>query len=292
MGTDSFDSLPSIDADTFINCAANVKHFSSGTDIEDVNYYAVKNIIKYCKSTGLRLVHVSTVSSAGENVDNMTSVEYYNEQMLYINQALTSKYSSSKYLAERDILEEVAKGFNAKIMRVGNLSARASDGEFQINFKTNSAVGRIKAVYVVGAYDYKSMSDTIEFTAIDNCAKAILILANTPKDCVVFHPYNNHNHIMEDVFTAMHDLGFKLDVVDTITYNKMLEETKNDPEKSKILSSFIAYDRADGRDSYEIPPSNSYTMEILYRNNFRWPVTSIEYMKKFLKALSELDYFE
>lgn len=289
---ESFDSLPTIEANTFINCAANVKHFSSGTDIEDVNYYAVKNIIAYCKDKNMRLIHVSTVSSAGENVDNMTSVEYYNEQMLYINQALTSKYSSSKYLAERDILEEVAKGFNAKIMRVGNLSARASDGEFQINFKTNSAVGRIKAVYVVGAYDYKSMSDTIEFTAIDKCAKAILILANTPKDCVVFHPYNNHNHLMEDVFTAMHDLGFDLDVVDTKTYNKMLEETKNDPEKSKILSSFIAYDRADGRDSYEIPPSNSYTMEILYRNNFRWPVTSIEYMKKFLKALNELDYFE
>ena len=42
------------------------------------------------------------------------------------------------------VLDAVAEGLSAKIMHVGTLSARYSDGEFKINAGTNSSMGRIK----------------------------------------------------------------------------------------------------------------------------------------------------
>ncbi|MBQ1912775.1 MAG: amino acid adenylation domain-containing protein, partial [Bacteroidales bacterium] len=51
---------PLTDIDMVFNCAANVKHFSKGTDIEDINYGGVKNLVDLCEKNGAYLVHVST----------------------------------------------------------------------------------------------------------------------------------------------------------------------------------------------------------------------------------------
>ena len=73
------------------------------------------------------------------------------EQMLYFGQDLTNKYVHSKFLAERAVLEAVLQqGLSAKIMRYGNLSARAGDGEFQINFSSNAAMGVLKGYASLG----------------------------------------------------------------------------------------------------------------------------------------------
>ena len=289
---ESFEKLKEIKADTFINCAANVKHFSEGTDIEDINYYGVKNILAYCKETGTRLVHVSTMSVGGVYYDTMGSVSRLSENMLYIGQSLTSKYTNSKFLAEREILEAAAAGMNVKIMRVGNLSPRDTDGLFQMNFRTNTSMGRIKAAYVLGVHTYSSMRTEIEFSPIGNCAEAILLLASTPKECVVFHPFNNHAHIMEDVYTAMNEVGLTTRAVGDEEYSKILDEAKQDPERNKILSSFMAYERVDGRKTYMVGKSNDYTMQVLYRMDFKWAVSSLRYMRSFLVMLKELGYFE
>ena len=42
---DSFEKFKQYHIDTVINCAANVKHFSKGTDIEDVNLYGTLKVI-------------------------------------------------------------------------------------------------------------------------------------------------------------------------------------------------------------------------------------------------------
>ena len=40
--------------------------------------------------------------------------------------------SAQKFLAERAVLEAVSSGLDGKVIRVGNLMSRNSDGEFQI----------------------------------------------------------------------------------------------------------------------------------------------------------------
>ena len=103
--------------DTVINCAANVKHFSKGTDIEDVNLYGTLNVMDFCKKADARLIHVSTMSVGGIYVGEQGEVTHLKENLLYFGQQATSKYTLSKFLAERAILEEVSKGFNADTRR-------------------------------------------------------------------------------------------------------------------------------------------------------------------------------
>ena len=95
------------------------------------------------------------------------------EKTLYFGQDLTNKYVRSKFLAERAVLEAVAeKGLRAKILRYGNLAARYSDGEFQANFNTNSAMGNLRAYAALGCASYEHLGDTMEFSSIDAAAAA------------------------------------------------------------------------------------------------------------------------
>ena len=288
-----FEELKRIKADTFINCAANVKHFSKGTDIEDVNFHGVQNILQFCKDTGTRLIQVSTMSVGGMFVDRPGNVTELKENQLYYGQVQSSKYTVAKFLAEREILEYAANGLNAKIMRVGNLAPREIDGEYQINFTTNSFMGRLKSTNLIGCYPYSMMDMPFELSPIDYVAKAILLLAQSPKECVVFHPYNNHTLMMNDLYAEMDRLGLNARAVESSEYEAALNEAKADSEKASVLSSFIAYENmGHGRKTYGVGKNNAMTMQALYRMGFRWPVTSFEYMKRFLVNLKGLEYFE
>lgn len=290
---ESFDKFIDKDINTVINCAANVKHFSKGTDIEDVNLYGTLNVLDFCKKTNARLVHVSTMSVGGMFVGEQGSVDKLKENQLYFGQHEGSKYTLSKFLAERAILEEVSKGFNAKIMRVGTLAARNSDGEYQINFTTNTFMGRLKSTLLIGKYPYEAMEMPFELSPIDFVAKAILLLAQAPKDCTVFHPFNNHTLIMGDLYTEMNKIGLHSEGAEYEEYMIALDRAEQDPEKAKILSSMIAYQNmAHGQKTFTVGKSNTYTMQVLYRMGFVWPVTSLDYMKRFINALRGLGFFD
>ena len=156
--------------DTVFNCAANVKHFSKGTDIEDVNIGGAQRCVEFCLKTGARLVHIST-TSVGEvwilhNDDEQ--VPMLDERKLWFGQFLDNRYISSKFLAERAVLDAVAHhGLSAKVMRVGNLAPRSYDGEFQANFNSNSFMGRLKVFYMLGCCPYDSYDEPTEMSPID-----------------------------------------------------------------------------------------------------------------------------
>ena len=130
-------ALDNIDASVIINCAACVKHFANDDILDKVNYYGVENLIDVCLRTGKRLVQTSTLSVGGEmNIDHMRTLY---ENTLFIGQSVDNDYVRTKFLAERAVLQAKAdKGLNACIVRLGNLMSRYTDGEFQINFITNS----------------------------------------------------------------------------------------------------------------------------------------------------------
>ncbi|MGN1195437.1 MAG: amino acid adenylation domain-containing protein, partial [Acutalibacteraceae bacterium] len=289
----SFDKFLQYKIDTVINCAANVKHFSKGTDIEDVNLYGLLNVIDFCKQADARLIHVSTMSIGGVYIGTPGEVTSLEETDLYFGQQQISKYTMSKFLAERAILDEAAKGFNAKIMRVGNLSARNSDGMYQINFTTNTFMGRLKSNLIIGKYPYDMIEKPFELSPIDSVAEAILLLAQTPKECTVFHPFNNHTLMMGDLYLEMDRNGLHSEAAETDEFEKALETAQQDPEKAKILSSMIAYQNlAHGQQVYTVEKNNKYTMQVLYRMGFRWPETSHDYMKRFIKVLKDLGFFD
>ena len=282
--------------DTVFNCAANVKHFSKGTDIEDVNIGGAKRCVEFCLKTGARLVHISTTSVAEIWIDHGdgAQVPMLNERKFWFGQFLDNRYIHSKFLAERLVLDAVAHhGLSAKVMRVGNLAPRSYDGEFQANFNSNSFMGRLKVFYVLGCCPYDNYDELTEMSPIDQTAKAVVLLASTPKECNVFQPFNNHTELLGDVLQRMAKVGREMRFVETEEFEQTVAVAGQDPEKAKLLSAIMAYqDMAHGQKAVLIERDNRYTCSVLHRLGFHWKDTSWDYVERMLTAIAGFGFFE
>ena len=293
LGDVTSDFGEGLKVDTIFNCAAIVKHFSEGTEIEDVNIGGAQRCVDYCVNSGAKLVHVSTASTrglwAGETRDDI-----FTEQRLYMGQFLGNKYIYSKFMAERVILNAVAlHGLNAKIMRVGNLAARSTDGEFQANFSTNSFMGRIKVYNMLGCCPYSMRNKQVEFSPINEVARAIVLLSGTPRECTVFHPYNIHGQFLGDVLSGLDTVGDGVRFVEQEEFNDAMDRAKDNPQMARQMSSLLAYqDMAHGQKTTDVKRDNDYTTQVLYRLGFAWSPTSWDYVERMLTAIGTLGFFD
>jgi amino acid adenylation domain-containing protein len=289
-----------VSINTVFNCAAIVKHFSEGTEIEDVNIGGAQRCVDFCVKHGATLVHVSTASTrglwVGDSVEALSGKlpTVFTEQRLYMGQYLGNKYIYSKFMAERLILDAVAKhGLTAKIMRVGNLAARSTDGEFQANFSTNSFMGRIRIYNMLGCCPYEMCNTGVEFSPINEVSRAIVLLATTPKECTVFHPYNIHAQFLGDVLSGLTSVGQSIRFVEQEDFHKAMDEAGQDPQKAKQMAALLAYkDVAHGQKTSDVKRDNNYTTQVLYRLDFRWSPTSWDYVERMLTAIGGFGFFE
>ena len=258
-----------------------------------MNIGGAQRCVDYCVKTGAKLVHVSTASTRGLWAGEIKS-EIFTEQRLYMGQFLGNKYIYSKFMAERLILNAVAlQGLNAKIMRVGNLAARSTDGEFQANFATNSFMGRIKVYNMLGCCPYSMRNQQVEFSPINEVARAIVLLSSTPKECTVFHPYNIHGQFLGDVLMGLDTVGDGVRFVEQEEFEAAMEEAKSNPQKARQMSSLLAYqDMAHGQKTADVKRDNNYTTQVLYRLGFAWSPTSWDYVERMLTAIGTLGFFD
>ena len=279
--------------DTLVNCAACVKHFASDETLEKINVKGVENLISLCKKAKKRLIQISTVSVAGEGIDDKPP--YWRkiaENDLYFNQHITNEYTRTKFLAERKVLEAVVDGLDAKIIRAGNLMSRNSDGEFQINFITNGFLRTLRGYTAIGAFPMSGMHEGAEFSPIDVTAAAVLKLASTNSKFTVFHACNSHRIYMSDVIYAMNNHGFKINIVSDDEFEKLVSEYASAHEGSEAVSGLIAYTSRGTTRIYEIDYVNDFTTQILYRLGFKWPITDDSYLENAIKALDNLEFFD
>ena len=290
---EDFEKLIPEKIDTVVNCAANVKHFSSGTDIEDINLGGVVNGLKFAKMKNAKYVQVSTYSIAGESINNYPPVDVpFTEQDLFIGQAVDNQYLSSKFLAERAVLEAaVNDNLDVKIMRVGNLMARSSDSEFQINFESNGFINRLKAFITIGKMPYSMLMNNVEFSPIDITAKAIIGLSKTPKECTVFHPYDYHSVCFGDIIDIIKPLELNVEPAEEEEYQIALDEVLSDKSKQEGVSGLITSIGSGKVKKIWLPVTNIYTVHALYRLGIKWPFISEEYLYNFVKYLDDLDFF-
>ena len=289
----SFEPFEQMEIDTVFNCAANVKHFSNGTDIEDINVGGVVNCIKLCKKLDARLIHFSTISVAG-TTDDLTKLSRreLDEQSLYYGQTLDNKYTSSKLMGERKLLEAVAEGLDGKVIRVGTLAARESDGEFQINFLTNNFMGRLRSYGLLGCFPYAMIENQVCMGPIDRSCEAFLKLAKTPKECCVFNAVNNHTLPLGDIIREMKKNGMKIEFVEYDVFRKALNEAQQDPDKAAILSSMTAYmNTAHGKKITALNCNSHYTTQILARLGFFWNASNEKYVNDFINVLRGFLFF-
>jgi thioester reductase-like protein len=279
---------------TVVNCVANVKHFSAGNDIEMVNIESVRHLISFCLRTDSRLIHISTNSIAGLSVDGMPGPDVkLTEQSLWLGQNIDeNKYVYSKFKAEELVLDAIAHhGLNAKIMRVGNLSARQKDGEFQINFNTNNFLAMLRAYVVIGMVPYEALDQRFEFSPIDEVAHAIMQLGQTPKACTVFHPNNTHRQFLSDILNGFAEAGITLQRVEKEEFQKALDQMMENPDLVTLLRPLMAYNLSNTHEMRWIESTNEYTTQVLYRLGFQWPPTAADYVHRFVDTIIGFDYF-
>ena len=293
LGDVTQDIDTNLKVDTLFNCAAVVKHFSEGTEIEDVNIGGAQRCIDFCIKTGAKLIHISTASTRGLWVGEIKD-EVFTEQRLYMGQYLGNQYIYSKFMAERLILDAVAlHGLNAKIMRVGNLAARSTDGEFQANFSTNSFMGRIRIYNMLGCCPYAMRNKRVEFSPINEVSQAIVLLATTPKECVVFHPYNIHGQFLGDVLSGLTKVTGGIRFVEQEEFQQAMDEAGQDPQKAKQMAALLAYkDMAHGQTTADVQRDNDYTTQVLYRLGFEFSPTSWDYIERMLTTIGGFGFFD
>lgn len=286
------DKLKDESFQTIINCAAVVKHFAVDDSIERVNVGGVKNLIAIAKERDARLIQISTLSVAGENVDGQFEDSFrMKENMLDFGQDISNKYVHSKFNAEKAILEAADEGLDGKIIRVGNLMSRNSDGEFQANSITNGFMRDLKGYATLKKFPVDLMDVTVDFSPIDEVAKTVLLLATVNKKFTVFHSANSHAVQMGDIITVMNKLGFGIEVVDDETFYKAMKEMMADEKKNMLVSSLINYAASDAHTHSFVLSDNEFTNKALYRLGYKWPITDDAYLEKAITSIDSLNFF-
>ena len=286
--TPSLQACEALPFNTLVNCAALVKHFVKDDSLERINVKGVENLIELCRRTHSRFIQTSTVSVAGEGLDGQPPRDWrLTENRLYNGQHLDNAYALSKFKAERAVLEAVGQGLDAKIMRLGNLMGRHSDGEFQVNFNTNAFIRSLASYKAIGAVPYSLMSSVTDFSEIDMTARAILLLSGTDPRFTVFHAINNHTVTFADIIYSMREYGFRVDAVEDEEFAQRMADAQS------ASGALIAYQSHEGYERrYMLDQDCSYTTSALYRLGFKWPVSGEKYIVKMIKALDELVMFE
>lgn len=288
---------------TVINAAASVKHYGSYQYFYDVNVETTGRLVDFCKQSNARLIHISTTSVSGNgNMDvfdgyiSDTEKHFY-EDSLYIGQPLENVYARSKFEAEKLVLEAVSEGLPACIMRMGNLTNRASDGVFQINHETNAAAQRVKGIIELGLVpDYLIEAGMyVEFTPIDEAAQAIMLLARHFDPArTVFHINSTKVVYLDKLLELFTILGYPVRAVPGKEFASALRETAKQAGLEHIFETFINDLDEQDRLNYDsnIRIENAFTEEYLQKLGFIWGEIGLEYLRKYVEYFKKIGYWK
>ena len=288
--------------DFVINCAASVKHYGSYKYFYEVNVESVKRLIDFCKYANAKLIHTSTLSvsgnSFGDEFDGYFSGEekHFYESSLYIGQPLDNVYARSKFEAEKAVLDAMADGLNANIMRMGFLANRYSDGKFQRNYESNAFLQRIKGIIELGKVPDYLVKDNLysEFTPIDEAASAVMtITRHFSAKQTVFHINSTKVVYLGKLLQMFNELGFELKIVDGPEFTKALRRTVDKYETEHIFETFINDIDENDQLCYEsnIYIENDFTVQYLKILGFEWSDIDITYIQKYVQYFKRIGYF-
>ena len=273
------------------NCAASVKHYDTGNVLQRINVEGVVNLIEFCRHESARLIQISTMSIfgliEGEKLENNILMD---ESRLYLGQKIDNKYVLTKFKAERHVLQAVCGGLDGKVMRVGNLMGRHSDGEFQINFRSNAFVNMLRSYKVMGMFPLSQLISPLEISPVDCTARAVVSLSRAPYQIKILHVYNNYRLNMANVIFAMQQYGFAISIVSDQIFNEHFGKLMQDPVRSVDLSGLLHYRSSDNL--VAVPGQNNFTTTLLYKYNIRWPLASDDYSIKLIGMLDGLGFFD
>ena len=287
--------------DTVINCAASVKHYGSYQYFYEANVETTHRLIEFCKSANAKLIHTSTLSvsgnSFGDDFDGYISEtkKHFYESSLYIDQPLENVYARSKFEAEKAVLDAMAEGLQANIMRMGNLTNRLSDGFFQRNHESNAFLKRVKAVLEMGIIPDYLMSQYVEFTAIDEAANAVMTIARYFSAWqTVFHINSTKVVYLDKLLEHLNALGYPLKVVGGAEFTDALRQTAKQAGMEHIFETFINDMDENDHLNYDsnIRIENDFTERYLNQLGFYWSEIGLDYLRKYVEYFKKIGYWK
>ena len=285
---------------TVIHTAASVKHYGSYSYFNRVNTEGTAHVVEYAKKIGANLIHISTLSVSGNSMADDFSVyhsdeeKFFYETSLYIGQPLDNVYIHSKFEAERKVYDAMLEGLNAKVIRVGNLTNRASDYMFQPNYTSNAFLTRVKAILEFGLFPDYLMNLYAEFSPIDKTAEGIVKIAQYADKQCVFHLNSNKVIYFERFLEVVHKLGISMEVVSGAEFNRALQETIKKSNTEYIFEAFQNDMDEQGKLVYDsnIRIKNDFTLWFLEKVGFEWNETDMEYISGYVDYFRKIGYLE
>ncbi|MEQ8174992.1 MAG: amino acid adenylation domain-containing protein [Syntrophomonadaceae bacterium] len=281
--------------DSIIHTAAITKFFGDYSDFYSTNVLGTERMISFAKEHHLRLNHISTIAVAGQFLieSDHGEVIFTENDFYYGQRYMENVYVRSKFEAENLMNKAINEGLEGVIYRVGLLSGRYSDGQFQFNIGDNADYNRLKSFIKLGfAPSYVLDIDT-EFTPVDYCSSAIVKLSQLFESRgKVFHVYN-HNEIKGiELLKILNQLGYPVQSVDNNQFLDYIRTASMDNNNHGMLNGIIIEFNREKEFQYNTPIklNSSITQKYLQQVGFEWPEVNAEYIGKVLKHMEDVGF--
>ena len=268
--------------DLVIHSAAIVDHYGDNDLFESINVNGTVNIIEFCKEFSIYMNHIST-ASVSASIQDIENPIKFDEHTLYIGQNYYDNiYIRTKFKAEYKVWEAINLGMNISIYRLGNITARYSDGKFQENYDKNAFLNRIITTSKLKKIPESFSSIEIDLSPVDICSKIItssIYYKSSYKK--VFHIYNNNYFKFIDLINFLRKPNKEINLVSDEEFYKYIKN------KSDILG--IINDLTSNSSKYNsnINMNNDFTINYMKNLNLTWPKIDENYLTKFLKKYTK-----
>ncbi len=288
LGLSDADWNKAMSADTIIHSAAITDHIGSADVFDRINVDGTAHVIALAKASGAALLHVSTESVSGTVfTDDASRTGEFTEKDYYIGQNYAdNEYVRSKFLAELLVLDALADGVNARIFRVGTLTA-TMDGRFQLRTEKNAFANRLKAITALGMVPMGLLGARVEMTPADVCAKAIIALALMPDEKLpIYHVYNTNLLTGGELVGLLEQCGYRVTVVTDKEFTAQMSALSR-RGKLDMLTGLMEELSPDHR-ATAVKITSQATEARLREAGLIWPVIGKPYIRQFMGAVGGL----
>ena len=185
-------------------------------------------------------------------------------------------------------------GLDAKIVRVGNLTNRLSDGKFQPNYESNAFLTRFKAALELGMFPDYLLPLYAEFSPIDRTAQGVVKIAQYADKQCVFHLNSNRPIYFDRLLEVFGQLDIKMELVSGDVFNATLQKIAQDTRTEYIYEAFQNDMDENGRLVYDsnIRLNNDFTDWFMRKLGFEWAQIDFEYIRDYVEYFRSIGYLE
>lgn len=263
--------------DLAIHSAAIVNHYGDNTLFESINVTGTINIIEFCKEFSIYMNHISTTSVSASIPDAKKPVKF-NEHSLYVGQNYEDNiYIKTKFNAEYKAWEAINLGNKISVYRLGNITARYSDGKFQENDNQNAFLNRIISLSKLNKMPETISNSKIDLSPVDICASMIVSsIFYKSSYSKVFHIYNNKQLKLLDLIKAIKKSNKEISIVSEEEFYKYI---KNKTDILGIINDLTSHSL---KYNSNINMDNRFTINYMKNLNLTWPKIDENYLNNFL----------